>query len=100
MGHPPLDLPARQRAQAGLRLCDHIPGKGCAVNCVAPNFSQEGTMRDLVADIRHLSGEVYYPSPEVLERAYIKDYPSLYQRAMQDLEAFWAERAEELDWYR
>ncbi|WP_376790065.1 acetate--CoA ligase [Thermoflexus sp.] len=57
-------------------------------------------VKELVADIRHLSGEVYYPSPEVLERAYIKDYPSLYQRAMQDLEAFWAERAEELDWFR
>jgi len=57
-------------------------------------------VKEIVADIRHLSGEVYYPSPEVLERAYIKDYPSLYQRAMQDLEAFWAERAEELEWFR
>ncbi|WP_448593567.1 acetate--CoA ligase [Thermoflexus hugenholtzii] len=57
-------------------------------------------VKEVVADIRHLSGEVYYPSPEVLERAYIKDYPSLYQRAMQDLEAFWAERAEELEWFR
>jgi hypothetical protein len=24
-------------------------------------------VKEIVADIRHLSGEVYYPSPEVLE---------------------------------
>ncbi len=57
-------------------------------------------VKEILADIRHLSGEVYYPSPEVLERAHIKDYPSLYRRAMQDLEAFWAEQAEELEWFR
>jgi acetyl-CoA synthetase len=57
-------------------------------------------VKEVVADIRHLSGEVYYPSPEVLERAYIKNYEEAYSRAMQDLEAFWAERAEELEWFR
>ncbi|MFN3928556.1 MAG: acetate--CoA ligase, partial [Thermoflexus sp.] len=57
-------------------------------------------VKEILADIRHLSGEVYYPPPEVLERAYIKDYPSLYRRAMQDLEAFWAEQAEELEWFQ
>jgi len=57
-------------------------------------------VKEVVADIRHLSGEVYYPSPEVLERAYIKNYEEVYSRAMQDLEAFWAERAEELEWFR
>mgnify|MGYP000568328946 FL=1 len=57
-------------------------------------------VKEVVADIRHLSGEVYHPSPEVLERAYIKNYEEVYSRAMQDLEAFWAERAEELEWFR
>jgi acetyl-CoA synthetase len=57
-------------------------------------------VKEVVADIRHLSGEVYYPSPQVLERAYIKNYEEVYSRAMQDLEAFWAERAEELEWFR
>jgi acetyl-CoA synthetase len=57
-------------------------------------------VKEVVADIRHLSGEVYYPSPEVLERAYIKNYEEVYSRAMRDLEAFWAERAEELEWFR
>jgi acetyl-CoA synthetase len=70
----------------------------------AGNFfiQKEGAMavKEVVADIRHLSGEVYYPSPEVLERAYIKNYEEVYSRAMQDLEAFWAERAEELEWFR
>lgn len=57
-------------------------------------------VKELLADIRHLSGEVYYPSPQVLERAHVKDYPSLYRRSMQDLEAFWAEQAEELEWFQ
>jgi acetyl-CoA synthetase len=57
-------------------------------------------VKEVLADIRHLSGEVYYPSPEVLEHAHIKKYGEVYQRATQDLEAFWAERAEELEWFQ
>jgi len=56
--------------------------------------------QEVLADIRHLSGEVYYPSPEVLERAYIKNYREVYQHATQAIEAFWAERAGELEWFR
>lgn len=58
------------------------------------------SVKEVLADIRHLSGEVYYPSPDVLEQAFIKDYPSLYQEAMQDIGAFWAKQAEGLEWFR
>jgi len=47
-----------------------------------------------------LSGEVYYPSPEVIAQANIQDYEAQVRRAQEDLEGFWAERAEELEWYR
>ncbi len=43
--------------------------------------------------------EVYYPAPEVIEKAYIKNYDEVYAKAMADIEAFWAERAQELDWF-
>jgi len=49
---------------------------------------------------RTLSGEVYYPSPEVIAQANIQDYEAQVRRAQEDLEGFWAERAEELEWYR
>ena len=42
----------------------------------------------------------YYPSDEIIENAYVRDYESLYARAVQDPEAFWAEQAEALDWFR
>lgn len=45
-------------------------------------------------------GEFYYPSPEVIAAATIKEYESLYQHSLQDPESFWAERAAELEWYQ
>ncbi len=46
------------------------------------------------------SAEIYYPSPEVVERAHIKDYDSLYKRSIEDREGFWAEQAENLEWFK
>ncbi|MEJ2634303.1 MAG: acetate--CoA ligase [Calditrichia bacterium] len=46
------------------------------------------------------NGELYYPAPEVVESAYIKDYDSLYQKSIQNREKFWAEQAENLEWYK
>ncbi|MDW8351267.1 MAG: acetate--CoA ligase [Anaerolineae bacterium] len=43
---------------------------------------------------------VYFPSPEVVARARIKDWDALSQFAAEHPEQFWAERAEELGWYR
>lgn len=44
--------------------------------------------------------EWYYPSEDVLKNANAPDYEALYSEAQQDLEAFWAKQAENLDWFR
>ena len=43
--------------------------------------------------------DFYYPPPETVSNAYVKDYESLYAQSIQDPEAFWAERAAELEWF-
>ncbi len=45
------------------------------------------------------TSEWYYPSEDVVNNANLPDYEATYDRAMGDLEAFWAERAKTLDWY-
>ncbi|MCC7448137.1 MAG: acetate--CoA ligase [Anaerolineae bacterium] len=42
----------------------------------------------------------YYPSEDVVKNAYIQDYDALYAKTQQDPQAFWAERAEELHWFK
>lgn len=44
-------------------------------------------------------GEVYNPSPDVMSQAHVKEYEALYQLSLDDPEGFWAERAEELEWF-
>ncbi len=51
-------------------------------------------------DGQGLSGEVFYPSPEVIKEARIKDWQAVADYAAKDLEGFWAQEAEELDWYQ
>ena len=46
------------------------------------------------------SGEWYYPSDQIVKSAHISDYDAVYQEAMTDTEAFWAKRAETLEWYQ
>ena len=46
-----------------------------------------------------LSGEVYYPSKEILEKAHVKDWDALNEYATNNNEAFWEERANELHWF-
>lgn len=43
--------------------------------------------------------EWYDPPDEVVKNAHVPDYEAVYAEAMQDIEAFWARRAETLDWY-
>jgi acetyl-CoA synthetase len=44
--------------------------------------------------------ELYYPSPDVLAQAYIKDWEELARRADADFVGFWEDRAKELiDWH-
>ncbi len=47
-----------------------------------------------------LEGEVFYPSPEVIAQAHVKDWDALYARAQADLRGFWAEHADQLEWYK
>lgn len=46
------------------------------------------------------TSEWYYPSDEVVKNAHIPDYDAVYKEAMQDIEKFWAKRAETLEWYQ
>jgi acetyl-CoA synthetase len=46
---------------------------------------------------------VFYPTPELSARAYIKsmeEYRELYQKSIEDPEGFWGEKAEQLDWFK
>ena len=42
----------------------------------------------------------YYPSDKVKELANVKDYEKLYKYSIENREAFWAEQAEELHWFK
>jgi acetyl-CoA synthetase len=42
----------------------------------------------------------YYPAEEIVKNAHVPDYEALYKRAQQDPQAFWAEQAENLHWFR
>lgn len=44
-------------------------------------------------------GEVFAPSPAVLERAIVKDFDALHAQSIADPAAFWAEQAGQLDWF-
>jgi len=54
---------------------------------------------DRKEDIIAAEHEVYLPPEAVVQAAHVKDYDEVYARAIADPEAFWAERAEALDWY-
>ena len=46
-------------------------------------------------------GEVYYPSPEIVEQAHIRDYDAVNQAALDDLPGFWGQiAAENYEWYK
>jgi len=45
------------------------------------------------------TGEWVEPADDIARKAHVPDYRRVYERAMQDIEAFWAERAATLDWY-
>ncbi|MBM2816988.1 MAG: acetyl-coenzyme synthetase [Ignavibacteria bacterium] len=46
-----------------------------------------------------LSGEVYYPSEEVISNANIKDWDALNKAATDDYEGFWSNEADNLHWF-
>ncbi len=47
-----------------------------------------------------LNGEVFYPSPEVVAQANVKDPEAARKEAADNLESYWARRANELEWYQ
>ncbi len=53
-----------------------------------------------MTDKQSLDGEVYYPSAEVVAEARLKDWDAMAKRAAEDLEGFWAQEAEELEWFQ
>ena len=46
-----------------------------------------------------MDGDVYYPSDEVVAQANVPDWDEVAEYAREDLEGFWADRAEELEWF-
>jgi acetyl-CoA synthetase len=46
-----------------------------------------------------LTGEVFYPSAEILAGAGVKDWEALTSKVAQDPQAFWAKEASELHWF-
>ena len=49
--------------------------------------------------MKELSGEVFYPSKEVLRNSRVKDWDKLNDFAAKDLEGFWDKEAKELKWF-
>jgi acetyl-CoA synthetase len=47
-----------------------------------------------------LSGDVYYPSDEVIRNAHIKDWETFDREAKTDYEGFWGKIASELHWFQ
>lgn len=48
---------------------------------------------------KNLSGEVYYPAENVIEKAHIKNWEELDKKAKKDYPGFWAGIADELHWF-
>ncbi len=44
--------------------------------------------------------KIYYPSKEVIKKALVKDYDSLYKKSIENREEFWAAEAKKLEWYK
>ncbi|MER2598592.1 MAG: acetate--CoA ligase [Caldilineales bacterium] len=44
--------------------------------------------------------EIYYPAADVVANAVAPDYDTVYARALQDPQAFWAEQAQKLAWFK
>ncbi|MBN2385455.1 MAG: acetate--CoA ligase [Anaerolineales bacterium] len=51
-------------------------------------------------DKQEYEGEVFFPSPEIVAAAHVQDREALYRRSIEDPQSYWAERAEELEWFQ
>jgi acetyl-CoA synthetase len=59
-------------------------------------------MEDVImTDGKKMTGEVYYPAPEIIEHAHIPDYDKVNDEAVADLPGFWGKiAAENYEWYQ
>jgi acetyl-CoA synthetase len=48
----------------------------------------------------NMDSEVFPPSQAVIENANLKEYDDLYKYSIEDPEGFWAEQAQQLEWYK
>jgi acetyl-CoA synthetase len=46
------------------------------------------------------NSEIFNPSKEISKNANVKEYDKMYKYSIDNREKFWAEQAEELDWYK
>ena len=44
--------------------------------------------------------KIYFPSQEVINQANVNEYEKLYKYSIENREAFWAEQAEHLSWFK
>jgi acetyl-CoA synthetase len=56
-------------------------------------------MTQAVAGENQLEGEVHYPPEEIRKNANVQEYETTYQHSIDDMQAYWGEQAEELEWY-
>ncbi len=53
-----------------------------------------------MSDSKGMVGDVYYPAPEIVEQAHIRDYEKVHAEAMADLPGFWGRiAAANFEWY-
>jgi len=50
-------------------------------------------------NVNNGTGETYNPPSHVTAQAHVKEYETLHQRSLDDPSGFWADRAEELEWF-
>lgn len=53
-----------------------------------------------MSDKEQYEGEVFFPSEDVVKNANVQDYDAWYKQSIEDPEGFWADRANELEWYK
>lgn len=54
----------------------------------------------MTEDFSPPTSEWYHPTEDIIEHANVPDYESVYAEAQDDLEAFWAKRANTLEWHK
>ena len=57
-------------------------------------------MEQKASQHQDMDGETFYPAPEIVAQANVPEYDELYKLSIENPELFWAECAEELEWYQ